>query len=812
MSKPLVLLLFFFGLQLLPQEIYALPPNEVWWNLWPRFSISDSVEKLKKINSDTVTASAGLNDEGRGPLFRAIDNRDNKTKNSDLKSKGYKTLGWIEGQGQTRLIIAALHQNKDGSFAMDPGTGAASILAHNWSWDAAGPEVNPLANFIAWFGMASYVNAESWLGPYSIRNESFKMPIPIYPDGRPALGYKENSPDPRSARIYDALGAKDINGQLNVDPEPAGEKSKGKILVTLPNGKQVPVGDFSIGKDQSSPWWMQYNLNAAKYLISQGADGFWQDNASGWDTISGAPLRVAFGDWTIHEFRNFLKSHGQNFPNDFDVRQYLKEKLQTWTGISKEKISDLSFSGWGDRRFLDDPVWKAFLSYKSMISGQRARELYQGIKTAASGLNKNPEKIYVGGNDVPAISFGGFKGQEIDQVNTETAAGWGLDTGPVGRGLPPLGHGGSFYETAVSFGQSQHAVVWFYLEGEFESYRRHAGIGQVLGFEALAHGSFLNFNPDSEKSAGTLESTLFVNNTIERLAPEFGLREPIANIAILYSTQTAHSWLTPSGFYGFDKKESQPADPGYLDHQLGFHGWGAALDDLHLPYRSIPDFKLSLKSLETVSILILPHVRVLDPKAINETLIPFLNQGGTLIISGKDSGILNTTESLYALNSKPLLYALSQNALYKNKIILTDNNPGFDFYQARLTPAKKQKPLQEIAEILRSLMAQNQLQKQLELTKEAEKIWATLHVSKTKFFLDLVNVNIDLKSDSISPSKSFGVSILLPQEFEKSGLKIKFYDADKTQEKILTFKRSGGRIIFDVPGFRVYSAVILEKN
>jgi len=48
------------------------------------------------------------------------------------------------------------------------------------------------------------------------------IPVPTYPDGRPAVGWIEGVTYPLNARVYDACGSKDINGYLRPSCEPPG--------------------------------------------------------------------------------------------------------------------------------------------------------------------------------------------------------------------------------------------------------------------------------------------------------------------------------------------------------------------------------------------------------------------------------------------------------------------------------------------------------------------------------------------------------------------------------------------------------------
>ncbi|MEJ7639945.1 MAG: hypothetical protein WKF75_18735 [Singulisphaera sp.] len=128
--------------------------------------------------------------------------------------------------------------------------GSPKLIAHNWNWGVKGPYIyqdsigpdrfaaprfNPTANTFVWLGLPSFVDAEGWLGKYTRLNPDFAVPAPTYPDGRPATGSNGPAADPRNARLYDALAAKSINGELSVeyvasDRDPDPRQHMGRIL------------------------------------------------------------------------------------------------------------------------------------------------------------------------------------------------------------------------------------------------------------------------------------------------------------------------------------------------------------------------------------------------------------------------------------------------------------------------------------------------------------------------------------------------------------------------------------------------------
>ena len=133
-----------------------------------------------------------------------------------------------------------------------------------------------------------------------------------------------------------------------------------------------------------------------------------------------------------------------------------------------------------------------------------------------------------------------------------------------------------------------------------------------------------------------------VNRVIQRMAPILGYRNRVGAVALVYGNYTQATTLTPGGFAGQNAAESEPGIISHLDSSLGFSGWAEALEDLHIPYRVIPDFKLNVGIPSDVSVLILPHIRAMDPRTVKKALIPFAQRGGVILVSGNDSGTFQT--------------------------------------------------------------------------------------------------------------------------------------------------------------------------
>jgi hypothetical protein len=770
-----------------------------------------------------VGCQVAPSDEGRGPYFREIVTASYTSVLHQMHSHGIHVTGYMEGSGEVPAFVGALHQLSNGTLLQDPKWHAAQMISHVWLWDYTGPVVNPQANTVVWFGMHSFANNEPWLGPFTLAHYP-AIRLPTYPDGRPATGYEPNDArDPCHARFYDALAAKGIDGALKLSPRYDFPTSNftGLPLYAV-GGTRQSSGFISFGKDVAAPFWLDYQKNILEYNVQHGGEGMWSDNATGWDFLGNTPTIAAFGDWSVAQFRLFLARHPEipmpGAAAHFNIVTYLQERLLAWFPNAGHAVHDPHYPGWTDERFLSDPIWRAFLAFKAQTSQRFLQSSYETLRRAAAVAGKDPDAVYLGGNDMPAVTYGALNGTEMSQVNTEFSPTSFPDVDNFGRSYPPTGHTGPFYATAVSLERSQHAIVWYYLTDAASRNKPH--LGELLGFEALANNVLLNTDTDWGQSPGTAASMAFVNATIERLAPVLGYRVRQGRIALVFGSFTQATGLAPGGNVGTGAVESVPGRFSHLDHSLGFAGWCEALEERHMPYRVIPDYKLPQGIPPEVSVLILPHIRSLDPATVHNVLIPFAKAGGTLLVTGSDSGIFQTRDFAYRANPSPILADLTTQPLAPGRAMWVDGNPGFDFYlgnrgigtHGQSATQRKEAARNTVDTLLASLEQGGGLRREIDLGTWGDRIWITAYAdeTQTKYFYDFLNVNFDAMADAFTPTAGGTAVVAVPSQLADRQIVAQFYDADRTRAISLPVTSlNATSISVSIPSFRVYGTLVL---
>lgn len=793
----------------LPDEEIAEPAvSGKWWDYWPRFTngYGLNINPILNLEANISTVSVNAYDEGRGSYFR-----DSEFTKADgwlkaMDTEGIRKSAWLEQGGEARAILGAVHSLGGSNYEIDPLTGNPKLIAHNWTWDQNGPDVNVNANKIVWMGLHSWADQQDWQGT-AIRPSSFTQPT--YPDGTPATGYLDSSIFPTKAKLYDAMCSKDLNGNYMLEGLMSvfGNSNTGKVPVLQPDGSTKWYGDIFFGKDLATDWWTKYNIQTSRYFIDRGISAFWVDNYTGFEFIGTYPMTSSFGYWTESKFRDFLSAHPGIVPDPstFDIKAYLVNQFLAWyPSLNPHDLSNPTVTvAWRDSRWQQDNVWKAFMSFKAETAHTRAQELYDGIKSEAVSAGKNADDILIGGNDIPRLSNAAITGTEVDMVNSEYNPYYSAITGFSTDGLPPYGHAGPTYSLSVNFAKSKRANIWYYLSDGYAKYQNRSNLGEILGYEALSKNVLINTSNETPSVEGTDEASKKINRYIKKMTTTFGQRKSVGKIGLVYSTQSELNILMPGGYLNWGQQ-----------YNIGeFDGWGTALEDLNYPYRAIPDFKITSAELADIDVLILPHVKVISSDMVNNVLIPFANSGKTILVSGTDSGSIKPWSALFANNTSSLLYVLTT----IGKAQFVSGTPGSDFYAVHLTPGTdRTNKLITIKNIIENLITTGKLDREINLTNFNDFVLTSLNYDSSTniFFVDLLNENYDLPRDILTAENGGTLRINLPAGLQGKTLNVKFYDADQNGafQNINYTSIDSKTIDANIPGFRVYGSLVINVS
>lgn len=771
-----------------------LPSQSIpWWDRFPGLIQTGDVTLARQ--SHASAALCGAADDPTWGLFgqrQRLVGGGQKTIR-DLHASGIKALTWFEGFGSAgSTYIVQVRRRPDGTWektAEDPTL--TRLFYNHWSWQ----NLEGVGE-VRWVGAPSYFDDADFARPWTRLHPRYGSPPMTYPDGSMATGYNGPADDPRNSRVFDAGCSKDLLGHVTFDYEdnsavnridPATGKPHGPLTGLIATGDAPPgapdpgftpeewaklkrqgySGSFGPGKDSACPVWADYARASVRQALDAGIDGLWVDNFSPWDSFSATPLQKAFGDWSVAGFRGYLagqfpkttlRAMGVGDPAAFDVRQYLQVQCRRWGG----NPADLTDARWHDPRWQDDPIWRAYLIYKRRTGTAALSRFYHVIKTEAAQAGK-PDFL-VSGNDIPLFSLGWPRG-DLDMVSTELSWGWGLTSGPRGLMPPPFGSYAPVYKLAREHARSRFVNAWLYVP---DAQKGKPNIARVLYYQALAnHAGPMPLDGGATAGNPATDAAFFA--FLRAASPVFGTRIPVEEIGLYHSSSSQLMEMLPGGF----------RDHAHQPHSFSFWGWGTALTDLHLPWRAIPEWKLTPATLHGLKLLILPSADVF-PAEDTALLERWVRGGGSLVIAGDCGRRLGEAGNFARCPGGTTLAKLEQGTpdsaqtVGRGKVLTLPDDPGLTFYQT-----DRNRPML-LPEFARALAAVQPGRAAWSLHADAVPwtVGLTLYRSPGRLFVDVNNTNIDLDRDTIKPSPSLQFTVTLPPALRGKRLRVRVLSPD----------------------------------
>jgi hypothetical protein len=764
-----------------------------WWDNFAKFNY----ENLSLSDAQRLGSEAGgsyMSDEGRGLYWRYHSKQSNKATIDAWHNAGLKIGAWIEGQGDSRISIVAVKKNDDGTYQKD-SNGMTSLLANHWyNWTSGDLSSFGGANETKWTGVQSFVNGDKWQGEYILEN--FKNILtPTYPDGREAIGYLEDETKPYSALIYDACAAKDINGKWTAVPGTVANGAGGFATSYVdPYGVTKKITDGAIAKDTASPFWLSYNTDAINFFAELGTDWFWCDNWNSWDNFGAKPVEKAFGDWSEAKFREYLKAHPEyEIANvdEFSITDYLKTQIKEYNaGANANNLND---GTWKNQKWTENEIWLAYMSFKSESNKAYNTGIYDAVKAASDKVGK---EIIVGSNDFPYLTINGYDTTKMDLVHTEYMNHYNASTGSIASGDAPYSYSGHTFNLCSNTTRSKNAVLWYYHDSLPE-------MGKMYGFEALANNCTLY------GGGQTTESIELVNRAIGKTKKYFSGRQIYAEIGVVFCAESETTYFTPGGI---DNKNTAAA----------YMSWCHAFDELNIPYRSVQMQNLE-SEIDMFSVLVLPQIRSIEQSYIDEVLRPFLDNGGTLIITGKDSGKYSSMENGLKLNESALLATLAESYDGEGEIIYYETN-FLTAYMEKVASSNTQAAvdklkadyLDQVSELYNEFLKEGTLLPLSSYENLPESVATTLNYNVTQnlYFCDIVNMQYTKDTDSLTAvEEGVTVTLRLPSKLWGKELEVTLFNGNSlitiNRPKTIDFELDDEFVTVTLPEFNYYVSIMI---
>lgn len=785
-----------------------------WWDNYPLVVQNGDPSYVLKLNGD-IGFSSDNSDPSWGIYAQATVSNNNTA--SKMHKAGLKFISYYEAYGDaTSFIIQLGNRSKKGYH---------SVFRNYWNWN----RFDSNGKAFHWAGPHNYFDAEKFCGIYTRLHPIYGGGRAMtYPDGKLATGYFDNdSSDPRKSRVFDAGAAKDILGNIRVstyaylDEIANNSKRKDGLLKIRVNGKSHLVGHMSIAKDTACPMWIDQQRSSVLHAVKEWQiDGFWTDNFSPWDNFGWEPVKNAFGDWSVALFRDYLAEHfstkelkkmGIKKTSTFDVRSYLRQKLTAFGGNNK----NLEDPKWSDPRWLDDPVWRAFRIFKRQIGTKALTDYYKVSKTAAASMGK-PE-FAVLGNDIPLFSLGYCRG-ELDLASTEISPGWHMGSSSRGFMMPPVGRFAPLYKLGHEHTKSRLMNVWMYLKGPNRAYKENEGLVNVLYYEMLANHALpmiYRDHPDMTQNVN-INSSFF--GFVKKSRKIFAARKSVSDVGIYYSSSSILADMTPLHFSDMDNQS----------HAGAYWGWSTALGALHYQYRGVPEWKLSPETLSKLKILIIPHAEVLDVTDVETILKPWVKKGGKLIVTG-NSGLRRGEADNFSPHSKGLsLFSLTGVAHEKSapktkirrygkgRIYYLKDNLGLSYFKAS-TKKQREALISNFIKVISKIMgSQKSIIEPVSPIPETVGINVYQDDQNKRFFVDVNNYKINLKSDTLTKTPPITFTVEAPPWLTASGnIKIQTLSPSQPPPKVEIKKLTGknsNRIQVKLGSLSYYASLVFEAK
>lgn len=746
------------------KEILTIGTKEknLWWYKYPTQAESNFVE-----DSDARSSRQNYGaDFAWGMLAQKASYNDTKPDIDVKRAYKKRLVTYFEASGQLMPFAIGYNQAlKDG---------LAPFFNMN-AWGMKPGNIKTL-KYITYTGLHNDINNDVTVSQHFTR-ESLGYSIPLYPNGKDALGYIDNPelPFPVNAKLYDMACARGIDGNVLVEYSMpyngpvveglANVKVGSRTLKTYPGKNAGDVLSFlnmNLSKDISAPFWKEHAVITGKEFMKNGMDGAWFDNMSPWDNFQG--VYNGFGEWSEFKFNRFLAERftlaqlsemGIQDIGKFNVREYMMKVAVDLGAVNPAEKG----AAYKDTLWLEDPVWNAYKVFKQQQGSDYLKYMYKVMKDEAKAAGRT-DGFAVLGNDMPGLNHGWIQDDWLDICGTEAGAGWSLTFGSRGILPPPVGKMSVLYRAAIENQSGPYAVVWYYSDDKLKN---KSETSKVLLAEAFANNTFIKRANDTVGMNGVHR---WLNRFAYREEENFGTRYERYDIAIVYSPENQLGNMVPDSLQGSDLNAQY--------HMQGMWGFAHALTDANIPYRIIPEWKVNSQTLKGIKTLILPNLECMDEDMV-QLYREFAENGGRLVVTGPAGGRYGDAgyfarRNIPAFNElvkqdvsvapgNDLLGGMGTDETFENKlgqgqVIWIAKPIGHSYFQNLNSRSK-------ILPQILTMVGGTQLfdGTSLPLTVGAY-LWQS--ADGQDVFVDLVNYNVDLEADKVKQADQLTFKVRLP--------------------------------------------------
>ena len=538
--------------------------------------------------------------------------------------------------------------------------------------------------------------------------------------------------------------------------------------------------------DYSNPQLRKYMCSAlARLLAEDKPDGVHIDNFGDMNIFY--PRGNAFGAWSLAGFHSFLSKRftpqqlqalGVQDIDNFDIRTYIEEKPFESRGHPWQYLNP---------RWLDDPLWMAYVIYKVQTGLETHRAVYQTAKKQTQKLGLD---CAVFGNTVPLAPARAFMKGTCDIAHFEYKSDRRMGSLP-GVGLPPFTHAGGVTRLGAAISDAPYCWPSLYVPQHLSG-EGHENLHKVLAFDCLANRGLMDFGHQylDGYSPGTSASAACINSFIKTHRQILNNRKYLPDLALVYSEWTNLASITVSHL---------KADE-FIEEYLG---WAAWLSDSHTQWDVVLSNKMTYEILKPFRMIILPTISVLtDPQV--QILRQYLAAGSLILATGQTGARLGPDDLLMRRKENALASLSADNSLR-----ITSDKPGVNYLcpenpEQRTTADQQMKKLMDFPTFQPTL-----------ITNAPDTLGVNLNIDSDtpRLTLDLNNKNLNPDTDQLTPSPPCQVKIHLPDSLNKATLKVSYFEprpCENYQPIKTSHDQKLSQLTLAIPPVFTYMLVIIE--
>ncbi|MBI5511564.1 MAG: hypothetical protein HY903_22640 [Deltaproteobacteria bacterium] len=628
-----------------------LADNDPWWATEPLFlSRSRSQATVAQEGAATSVLAQTYQDMGWSLWQNAIGDAAaaSRSRRQAFIDAGMPVLGYLEGTGNLFVYLATVNTP---TVVKIPGTDITQTPHNHWSWEYWRANALPGDQRVIWIGPHTFYDQPAYAVPYVASHPTFGDPVPpTDPDGNPIVGTPAAETDPRQHALYRQCAATDLNGEPSLDLHLQGTQDVTGLpgVVTI-GGQAYSILGFA--RDPACPAWQRYHASSLRYAVDKGTVGSWMDNVSMWDAWGLNPAESAFGAHATRGFEAWLQAHATSgfmtrsglaqHAGAMNMRCIVKWKARTGFGDNTASVPACSVdiasnhAGLADVRWDADMPWGAWMAYQADLHVT----YYQSLRAMLDALDSD---FLWGVNDAP--TYAGVVQEAVPPSMSmgEQTLGFHLLSGGVD--LPPNGSLSPIYDLAGAFDLAQFQTVWLYVDSYLgasnptlvDQLRASVELHRTLAGEALSYDAFLMPSDVDERAPGTTTSAHDLSAWIMPHARDLEGRRLWTRVGLACSPD---SWLRrfrPSGVPSISVTfETRARTATELTPLHEFLGWHRALSDAGQAPRVLLAPRIDAEALADLDVLFLPGFEVLPELLRDEVLQPWVEAGGTLVVSGR---------------------------------------------------------------------------------------------------------------------------------------------------------------------------------